>query len=43
MVKWVTNPTAVAQAPAKVCVQSPAQHNGLKDSVLPKLLLRFNP
>ena len=43
MVQWVKNPTAAAQVAVEVLVQSPAQHNGLKDSARPQLQFRFNP
>lgn len=37
MVQRVSNPTAMSQVAVELGVQSPVQHNGLKDSVLPQL------
>ena len=40
MVQWVKNPTAAAPVAAvDTGVPSPAQHGGLKNLVLPQLLL----
>ena len=41
--QWVKNPTAAAWVAAELRVQSPGQHSGLKDPVLPELWLGFNP
>lgn len=43
MVPWVKNLTAAAGVAAKVQVQFPNQHSGLKDLALLQLWLRFNP
>ena len=43
MAQWVKNPAAVAQVTVEVQVQSPAQHSGLKDLMLPQLRLGFSP
>ena len=45
VVWWVKNPTAVAWVAVEVWVQSPFQHNGLKDPVLHilQLWLEFSP
>ena len=40
--QWVKDPTAAACLAAEAQVQSPAQHNGLKDPGLPQLQLRFS-
>ena len=37
MVQWVRNPTLVARVTVEMQVRFPAQHNGLKDPVLPQL------
>lgn len=39
MAQWVKNLNAVAWVTGEVWVQSPAQHSGLKDLVLPQLLV----
>ena len=49
MAQWVKNLTAAAQVAVELQVQSPAQHSGLKDLVIPQLQHRlqlwlgFNP
>ena len=43
MVQWIKKPRAAAQVIVEAGVYYPAQHNELKDPVLPELWLGFNP
>ena len=43
VVQWIKNLTAMAWISAEAQVQSPAQYSGLKDLVLPRVPLWFNP